>query len=144
MSLSKNFSHFFQLKSVDNGSGMPILTISGVNYRGDKWLGLSHAAVEKSKILFKTPWAEVSGVWLEAECKVTYSDSGSLKIKVKRVSDNQIIMVYESNDIDMWRGTEKEHFVRPKWGFYRSLKSKDMLISEQDEIRFADFKIVKF
>jgi hypothetical protein len=143
MSLSKNFSHFFQLKSVDNGIGMPILTISGVNYKGDKWLGLSHAAVQKSSILLKTPWDDVSGVWLEAECKVTYSDSGSLMVKVKRVSDNKTIMAYESSNIDMWRGTKKEHFVRPKWGFYRSLKSKHMLGSEQDTIRFADFKIIK-
>ena len=50
----------------------------------------------------------------------------------------------ESNEIDMWRGTEDEHFVRPKWDFYRSLKSKDMQGSEQDKIRFVDFKVIKY
>jgi outer membrane translocation and assembly module TamA len=63
---------------------------------------------------------------------------------VKRLADNKTILAYESIEIDMWRGTEKEHFVRPKWGFYRSLKSKYMLGSEQDIVRFADFKVIKY
>lgn len=143
MSLSKNFSHFFQLKSVDDGIGMPILTISGRSFKGQKWLGLSHAAVDKPSILDKKLWKEVAGVWLEAECTVTYSNNGALKLSVKRMSDNQAIFDFESNNIDMWRGTKKDHFVRPKWGFYRSLKSRHMLASEQDSIRFADFAVTK-
>lgn len=143
MSLSKNFSHFFQLKSVDDGIGMPILTISGVNYKGDRWLGISHAAIEKSSILVKKPWSEVSGVWLIAECTVTYANTGSLSLNIKTLSDNKAIIAYSSDQIDMWRGTDKRHFVRPKWGFYRSLKSKEMLAKAEDSIRFADFEVIK-
>ncbi|MEP1382194.1 MAG: hypothetical protein ABJK64_00215 [Paraglaciecola sp.] len=143
MSLSKNFSHFFQLKSVDDGIGMPILTISARNYRGDRWLALSHAPIKKAVILDKTLWPEVADVWLEAECTVTYRDNGALEISVKRMSDKQTVLAFKSENIDMWRGTQKEHFVRPKWGFYRSLKSKHMLVNEQDSIRFADFEVVK-
>jgi hypothetical protein len=143
MSMSKNFSHFFQLKSVDDGIGMPILTVSARSYKGEKWLALSHAAIKKATILDKTTWDKVSGVWLEAECKVTYANNGSLLIKVKRLSDNKTVLAFESDEIDMWRGTKKSHFVRPKWGFYRSLKSKDMLAAEQDIIRFADFTVIK-
>lgn len=143
MSLSKNFSHFFQLKSVDDGIGMPILTISGINYKHNRWLGLSHAAVKKSSILVKKSWNEVSGVWLEAECTVTYANSGNLRVTIKQLSTNKTIIDYESDNIDMWRGTKKSHFVRPKWGFYRSLKSKTMLEFAEDTIRFADFEVVK-
>ncbi|MEP1552473.1 MAG: hypothetical protein ABJJ44_15670 [Paraglaciecola sp.] len=143
MSLSKNFSHFFQLKSVDDGIGMPILTISARSYRGDRWLALSHAPIKKAVILDKTLWPEVADVWLEAECTVTYRDNGALEISVKRMSDKQTVLAFKSENIDMWRGTQKDHFVRPKWGFYRSLKSKHMLVNEQDSIRFADFEVVK-
>lgn len=143
LSLSKNFSHFFQLKSVDDGIGMPIFTISARTYRDKNWLALSHAPITKATILDKTLWAEVSDVWLEAECTVTYADRGALNITVKRMSDNQTVLAYQSDNIDMWRGTKKEHFVRPKWGFYRSLKTKQMLANEKDSIRFADFEIVK-
>lgn len=143
MSLSNNFSHFFQLKSVDDGIGMPILTISARTYRGQNWLALSHAPLAKASILDKKLWQEVSGVWLEAECTVTYANNGALKLTVKRMSDNQAIFDYASENIDMWRGTKKDHFVRPKWGFYRSLKSKEMLASEEDSIRFANFEVIK-
>ncbi|WP_133469893.1 hypothetical protein [Paraglaciecola marina] len=143
MSLSKNFSHFFQLKSVDDGIGMPILTISARSYRGDRWLALSHAPIKKAVILDKTLWPEVAEVWLEAECTVTYGNNGALDITVKRMSDRQIVLTYQSENLDMWRGTQKDHFVRPKWGFYRSLKSKHMLVNEQDSIRFADFEVIK-
>ncbi len=143
MSLSKNFSHFFQLKSVDDGIGMPILTLSGVSSGGERWFGLSHAAVKKATILSKLPWEDVAGEWLEAECKVNYSDTGSLIINIKRLSDSKTVISYESESIDMWRGTKSSHFVRPKWGLYRSLKSKSMLASKQDIIRFADFEVIK-
>jgi len=143
MSLSNNFSHFFQLKSVDDGIGMPILTISARNYRDKNWLALSHAPVEKATILDKILWAEISDVWLEAECTVTYADRGALSITVKRTSDKKTVLAYRSDNIDMWRGTKTNHFVRPKWGLYRSLKTKHMLANKQDSIRFADFEIVK-
>ena len=143
MSLSKNFSHFFQLKSVDDGIGMPILTISGVSYKGERWLGLSHAAVQKSSILLKRKWEDISDVWLEAQCTVTYSNAGSLEVNVKRLDNNEEVMSYQSDSIDMWRGTKGSHFVRPKWGYYRSLKSKNMLENEVDTIRFAEFTVIK-
>lgn len=143
MSLSKNFSHFFQLKSVDNGIGMPIVTLSGVNRGGDRIFGLSHAAIKKASILAQVPWGQIAGEWLEAECRVTYSNAGALSMKLRRMSDSKLIMDYESDNIDMWRGTAPAHFVRPKWGLYRSLKSKGMLASEYDIIKFADFEVVK-
>ncbi len=143
MSLSKNFSHFFQLKSVDDGVGTPIFTFSGRHYRGKDWFVFSHAAVKKAVILEKKRWNKVSGMWLEAEVTAVYENEGKLKVTLKRVEDQVILMKYQSDTIDMWRGTKASHFVRPKWGFYRSLKSKSMLESEEDTIRFADFEVIK-
>ncbi|MBO1254401.1 hypothetical protein J3L16_01735 [Alteromonas sp. 5E99-2] len=143
MSLSKNFSHFFQLKSVDDGVGTPIFTFSGRHYRGEKWFAFSHAAVKKTTILEKNRWNKVSGVWLEAEVTAVYANKGTLKVTLKRLEDQVILMEYQSDTIDMWRGTKASHFVRPKWGLYRSLKSKSMLESEEDTIRFADFEVIK-
>lgn len=143
MSLSKNFSHFFQLKSVDDGIGTPILTLSGISYKDSRWLGLSHAKTRKATVLQKVDWDKVSGEWLEVECTVTYADVGALALSIKRVADDKSIMHFESTHIDMWRGTQSDHFVRPKWGLYRSLKTKEMLAAVQDTIRFADFEVIK-
>jgi hypothetical protein len=143
MSLSKNFSHFFQLKSVDAGIGMPIVTISGVSYKGQRWLGISHAAVKKSSVLEKTPWNTLSGVWLQAHVKATFTDNGNLSISMTRLDNQETVLHIELTNLDMWRGTKKSHFVRPKWGLYRSLKSKQMLANEEDSIRFADFEVIK-
>ncbi|MGJ8679007.1 heparin lyase I family protein [Paraglaciecola sp.] len=143
MSLSKNFSHFFQLKSVDDGVGMPIFTFSGRSYKGQKWFAMSHAAVLKADILDKILWQDIAGTWLEAECTATFGNNGKLNINIKRLSNNKTIMSYKSDNIDMWRGTKPAHFVRPKWGLYRSLKTKEMLENEQDTIRFADFQVKK-
>lgn len=143
MSLSKNFSHFFQLKSVDDGIGMPIVTISGISYKGKRWLGVSHAAVKKASILERKPWGTLSGVWLQAHAKATFSDQGNLTLRLTRLDNQETVIDIELTDLDMWRGTKKSHFVRPKWGLYRSLKSKHMLVNEQDSIRFADFEVIK-
>ena len=143
MSLSKNFSHFFQLKSVDDGVGTPILTISARTRGGENWLAISHAAIKKKTVLDEIVWNEVSDGWLEAVCTVSYENEGTLHLSVKRMFDSKTVLEYQSDNIDMWRGTQKEHFVRPKWGFYRSLKSKHMLKAEEDSIRFADFEVIK-
>ena len=144
MSLSNNFSHFFQLKSVDDGVGQPIFTFSGRSYKNQKWFALSHAGVQKASIIAKKPWQNISDVWLEAECKVTYSNEGKLEVTIKRLDQQEVLIHFESENIDMWRGTDKRHFVRPKWGYYRSLKSKSMLANEKDSIRFADFEVIKY
>ena len=50
-----------------------------------------------------------------------------------------MLLVYDDPDIDLWRfGAE---FVRPKWGIYRSLNSKEYLRDEQ--VRFDQFCLAK-
>lgn len=144
MTISKNFSHFFQLKSVDDtGIGMPTLTISAKYRHGEESLFLSHAALKKATPLVKVPWKDVVGKWLQVHCTVTYADQGSLKISVVELENQKEVFSYQSDNIDMWRGTQSSHFVRPKWGIYRSLKSKEMLRDDEEEVSFSNFKVIK-
>ena len=144
MSVSKNFTHLFQLKSVDDGIGTPILTISGANRKGGDNLFLSHVAVDKAEYLSITPWKDVLGKWLEVNSTVNYANEGTLSISVVEVESGKEVFSFESDKIDMWRGTKDSHFVRPKWGIYRSLKSKHMLRDQEEEVSFADFKVTKY
>jgi len=43
----------------------------------------------------------------------------------------------------MWRGTAGDHFVRPKWGIYRSLAEKEDLRIDEEVVRFANFEVEK-
>jgi hypothetical protein len=141
ISVSKNFTHIFQLKSVDDGVGTPILAITPRKRRGNDVLELGHAAIKKSAVIASHPLADVRGEWVNVICRVTYADSGSLFLSAKRLRDGKPIFQLDVNDIDMWRGTKSEHFVRPKWGLYRSLKDFDNLRAEEDSARFANFVV---
>lgn len=144
MTVSKNFSHFFQLKSVDDGVGMPILTLSGANRKKQDLFALAHAAVQKASLLRTIAWQDIRGKWLQVKCKVTYRDNGSLSIEITDLQSQTKVLSYSNDNIDMWRGTKAEHFVRPKWGIYRSLKSKELLREKEEEVSFADFSVTKF
>jgi len=143
MTISKNFAHFFQLKSVDDGIGTPILTISAAKRNGEESLILSHAPVKKTTYLAKASWKEVMGKWLQVTSTVNYSNNGSLTLKVIELESKKTVFSYQSDNIDMWRGTNSHHFVRPKWGIYRSLKSKDMLRADEEQVSFSNFKVIK-
>jgi len=56
---------------------------------------------------------------------------------IKTISDDKEILNYSNSPMDTWQ--DGAEFARPKWGIYRSLKSKEDL---QDEIvKYADFSI---
>ncbi|MCV2401268.1 hypothetical protein OFY17_00075 [Marinomonas sp. C2222] len=144
MSVSKNFTHLFQLKSVDDGIGTPILTVSAALKKGQENLFLSHAAVKKTTFLASYPWNDVHNKWLQANCKVTYGNQGKLNFSLAELETGKEVFSYQSDNIDMWRGTKSDHFVRPKWGIYRSLKSKHMLRDQEEQVSFADFIVTKY
>jgi len=144
MTISKNFTHLFQLKSVDDGIGTPILTLSAAFRKGSEKLILSHAPVKKATFLATYPWSQSRDKWLQVNCKVTYANQGKLSFDLIELESGKEIFSYTSDNIDMWRGTEEEHFVRPKWGIYRSLKSKHMLREQEEQVSFADFVVTKY
>ena len=141
--VTKSFSHFMQIKAYDqHGGGMPLLTISGYLRRGAEQLEVRYTKSESgdSVLLAKSPWNLARGHWLEVEVIATYSDRGYLRVTICDQMGKERIQL-EKHNIDLWRkGVE---FNRPKWGIYRSLRSRHQLVNEVDRMDFADFTIQK-
>ncbi len=86
-------------------------------------------------------WNTVTGEWLEAYCRVTFAESGDLRLIVTRMSDDGVIFDIDERGLDLWRGEDASHFVRPKWGIYRSILDWDNLRPDEEIVRFANFSI---
>ena len=141
MEVSTHFSHFFQLKAVGGNDSYPILTITGSERDGADGIEVRHSPLDTYTVLQRTAWADVTGEWLEAYCRATFSESGDLRLIVKRLSDGHVIFNIDASNLDFWRGEHASHFVRPKWGIYRSLLDPDNLRPEEEDVRFANFSI---
>ena len=141
--ISKNFSHFFQLKAVDGDDSQPIVTISGsINNNNPEFEIIYNKGDGASdQQLTRTGWDVANtGEWMEMEVVARFDDSGYLKIIVSDLWGN-VLMSTEKNNIDLWRTGST--FVRPKWGIYRSLKSKSYLSDEEETAGFANFSLQK-
>lgn len=141
MEVSTRFSHFFQLKAVGGNDSHPILTISGAERSGTDGIEVRHAAVQQDTILERVDWSLVTGEWVEAYCRVTFSDSAELRLIATRIRDGEVIFDIDEPNLDFWRGEDASHFVRPKWGIYRSILDLDNLRPEEEIVRFANFSI---
>ncbi len=141
MEVSTRFSHFFQLKAVGGSDSMPILTISGAERSGEDGIEVRHSPLHDTTILQRTHWSRVTGEWLEAYCRATFSDSGSLRLIVTRIRDDEVIFDIEETNLDLWRGEDASHFVRPKWGIYRSILDLNNLRPDEESVRFANFSV---
>lgn len=141
MEVSTRFTHFFQLKAVGGNDSQPILTISGAERSGEDGIEVRHSPLQETTILDRRDWSMVTGEWLEAYCRVTFSESGALRLIVTRMSDNEPILNIDETNLDLWRGEDPSHFVRPKWGIYRSILDRDNLRPDEEDVRFANFSI---
>jgi hypothetical protein len=141
MEVSTRFSHFFQLKAVGGDSSHPILTISGAERSGADGVEVRYSPLQQDTILERQDWDMVTGEWLEAYCRVTFAESGNLRLIVTRMRDDAVVFDIDENGIDLWRGEDPSHFVRPKWGIYRSILDWDNLRPEEENVRFANFSV---
>jgi hypothetical protein len=141
MEVSTRFSHFFQLKAVGGSDSQPILTISGAERSGEDGIEVRHSPLQETTILDRTDWGMVTGEWLEAYCRVTFSEAGDLRLIVTRMSDDAVIFDIDESGLDLWRGEDPSHFVRPKWGIYRSILDWDNLRPDEENVRFANFSV---
>jgi len=141
MAVSTRFSHFFQLKAVGGDSSHPILTISGAERSGEDGIEVRFSPLQQDTILQRQDWSMVTGEWLEAYCRVTFAESGDLRMIVTRMRDDTVIFDIDERGLDLWRGEDASHFVRPKWGIYRSILDWDNLRPEEEDVRFANFSI---
>ena len=147
MEVSRNFSHFFQLKAVGGEDSQPIITFTGSESSGEDGLEVRWANQVNSQVtgqvLDRVGWSEVTGEWLEAYVRASFSDTGNIRIMLTRMSDEQVLFDIDRSGLDMWRGLDNDHFVRPKWGIYRSLRDADNLRPEEEVVRFANFEVSK-
>lgn len=141
MEVSTRFSHFFQLKAVGGEDSQPILTISGAERGGEDGIEVRYSPLQDDTILRRTAWGEAAGQWVEVYCRATFSDNGALRLIAKRVEDGAVIFNIDEPDLDLWRGEDASHFVRPKWGIYRSILDFDNLRPDEEDVRFANFSI---
>ncbi len=134
---SPNFTHLHQLKSVGGSlESMPMYTLTA-RKGSPHQLELRYAETNKQITLTKTDLTPFIGTWLDVTETINYGLLGSYEIKIKRVSDGQVLFAYSNSEIINWRqGTD---FVRPKWGIYRSLSNPQDLRDE--EVLFANFSI---
>ena len=147
MEVSRNFSHFFQLKAVGAEDSHPIVTFTGNESSGEDGLEVRWANQQNGEVngeaLARVDWSKVTGEWLEAYVRATFSDSGNLRIILRRQRDDQMLFDIDQSNLDMWRGTDSDHFVRPKWGIYRSLADASNLRADEEIVRFANFEVSK-
>ena len=72
---------------------------------------------------------------------MTFANSGDLRLIVTRMRDDEVIFDIDERDLDLWRGEDTSHFVRPKWGIYRSILDWDNLRADEETVRFANFSV---
>ncbi len=141
MEVSTRFSHFFQLKAVGGDTSHPILTISGAERSGEDGIEVRYSPLQQDTILERQNWSMVTGEWLEAYCRVTFAESGGLRLIVTRMRDDAVVFNIDETDLDLWRGVDASHFVRPKWGIYRSIFDLDNLRPDEENVRFANLSV---
>ena len=137
---SNEFTHFHQIKAFDGDDSLPLITLSARKGRVNK-LQIIHIDSNglATHLSDETSLSSLLGVWLEADEKITYGSEGKYSIVIKKVSDGAVVLSYNREKIDLWRkGTT---IIRPKWGIYRSLKSREDLRDE--EIRFGGICLTK-
>lgn len=136
---SPKFTHIHQLKAVGGTeSSMPLVTLTTRKGSPDE-LELRYAEALSQETLKEVDLAPFIGTWCEATETVTYGESGTYEMIIKRVADNTTLFSYSNDNIRMWK-TQAE-FIRPKWGIYRSLVFAEDLRDE--EVLFANFSILE-
>ena len=140
------FSHVHQIKAGDGtfDTDNPLMTISLIK---------SSKGIDSLQLRFITPiesgastihlkntlLAPFIGNWVEVYETVTYGDTGSYSVTIKKVSDETVLFTYTTSNIWMWRTGIT--FCRPKWGLYRSLTDTNDIKSET--IKFADVSLLE-
>jgi hypothetical protein len=120
---SPSFTHIMQIKS-DQAAPVMTLTPRTSTLAIDGRIG-ARGATALSKFI---------GVWVVAEMKVVYGNGGSVALRIRRISNGEVLFDY-SGGADTWDDGASGHDF--KAGIYRSLNNRGMLRDEQ--VRFADF-----
>ncbi len=149
---STKFCHIHQLKAQEGNNGAPLITIStrcdkdGNNRRIQVIHTGDTRESSRGVIVDNLPLSDFEGQWIDVTTEMHYSHNGTFKIKMRRISDNKILVEKEFKNIDLWRTGATN--IRNKFGLYRSYGKK--MADENDRpdngikdetIDFADFQV---
>ncbi len=156
LAITNHFTHLFQLKAVTSSNdpvSQPLVTITANTKSGVGGLEVRHvdSADNKTELLHTSrqgiDWAtQIQGQWLEVMVRTTYAEKGMLQLSVTPLGESEPLFTVNRSNIEMWRSgsnADKGNFVRPKWGIYRSLNSKELLNAHEDNVDFANFYIAE-
>ncbi|EWH11519.1 hypothetical protein DS2_03385 [Catenovulum agarivorans DS-2] len=158
LELSSKFTHFFQLKaknaseSFANGNdNQPIITLSGAEASSsgnELQVRYSKGHANASQLLqsyymARLNWDVIVDEWVEVFVQATYAEQGELIFEITRLRDNNKVLAIHEQDIDLLRANDAGDFVRPKWGIYRSIAETASLRADEEQVRFANFSIIK-
>ncbi|NRD24407.1 T9SS type A sorting domain-containing protein [Winogradskyella litoriviva] len=134
---SSSFTHIHQIKSVDGSfASIPMITLT-LRKASPNRVELRYTPTNDQNTIETADLSLFEGNWVEVNEIITYGDTGSYSIEIKKITNNQILLSYSNDNLDMWQ--DGASFARPKWGIYRSLNNSNDLRDE--EIRFANFSI---
>lgn len=140
---SLNFCHIHQIKAGDGtDADNPLLTLTTRNGNGsnDKFQIIFIAPLTGTNTtIYQTDLTPFKGLWVEAYERITYKDTGSYSLLIKRLSDDKTLVTYSNDTLALWRAGST--FMHPKYGLYRSLLSSSYLRDES--VRYADFYLWK-
>jgi hypothetical protein len=138
MMVSQRFTHIFQLKSESGDNDHPIVTFTGAKKSGVDKFEIRHSAssTASDEIVASMNWADIIGKSVEATVTATMSNSGSLAITLKDISNNSTLLSFTGTR-DMWRDG---NFIRPKWGIYRNVSDYPSQLNDAI-VLFADMSI---
>ncbi len=140
---SGDFTHIHQVKPIDGGNTLPIITITPRYKASGDILQVIHTGdteATSQKYIASIPLADFKGQWVEVTEKSTFSFNGKYQILITRISDGKVLLDQAFTGIEMWRaGTTT---CRPKWGIYRRTLQPQVLRNET--VWFNDFNITEY
>lgn len=152
MKTTERFTHVHQLKGIDNKQknadvGNPLMSLTCYSTKkGGQELRVRYydrTNGDKAVTLAKVNLEDLLGKWVEIEETAKFDANGSYSLTIKDVKTGKVLLQYSGDNMDMWRTNAAG--LRPKWGIYRWIgknrEAEDQLRDE--ELRFADFEIIK-
>ncbi|NPA35147.1 MAG: fibronectin type III [Chlorobi bacterium] len=130
--VSRKFTHLHQLKSVGSpDDNMPLITITARRKsNGLEFLEIRYAPHQTQHVIASETLQVFKDRWLSFYEEVFYDDSllSYYKLVIRDKNDSSVLLYVESDTLRMWK--DSAHFIRPKWGIYRSLQDSTFLKDE--------------
>lgn len=152
MKTSDRFTHVHQLKGIDNKEktadvGKPLMSLTCYSTKkGGQELRVRYydrTKGDEAETLAKVDLDRLKGRWVEIEETAKFAPQGTYSLTIRDGRTGEVLLQYDNDNLDMWRTNAAG--LRPKWGIYRYLgKDRENENNLRDEeLRFADFEILK-